>query len=275
MERGQATRPRRSPRSTAGRRVATSRRPAYGRPRGRRRDGGIRECRAGLTDGAWPRWRRRCWRSRARRARGRASTRWPRSIPSGPERRRPRRSRPATSTATALTDLVASGVATAGGDVSILPGRAAGPSAPARVFAANARPQGVAVADFDEDGFTDVVAPRRHRAVRRDDPARQRQRRHRLHGDHDRPPGGRRRRRDGRLQRRRSQRRRRRRRRRRGPRDPRRRRRDLRRCRSPRAAPAAAAPCGSRRATSTATGATTSSPRRAPRSRGRRRSRRC
>ena len=159
MERGQATRPRRSPRSTAGRRVATGRRPAYGRPRGRRRDGGIRECRAGLTDGAWPRWRRRCWRSRARRARGRASTRWPRSIPSGRERRRPRRSRPATSTATASPTSSPRESRPPAATSSILPGLGNGTFGAARVFPANARPESVAVADFDEDGFTDVVVP--------------------------------------------------------------------------------------------------------------------
>ena len=58
-----------------------------------------------------------------------------------------------------IIDLVASGAATAGGDVSILPGRGNGTFGAALVFPANARPDGVAVADFDEDGFSDVVVP--------------------------------------------------------------------------------------------------------------------
>ena len=58
-----------------------------------------------------------------------------------------------------VTDLVASGAAAAAGDVSILPGRGNGTFGATRVFPVNARPQGVAVADFDQDGFTDVVVP--------------------------------------------------------------------------------------------------------------------
>jgi len=58
-----------------------------------------------------------------------------------------------------VTDLVASGIATGGGDVTILPGGGNGTFGPARVFPAGARPEGVAVADFDEDGFSDVVLP--------------------------------------------------------------------------------------------------------------------
>jgi hypothetical protein len=58
-----------------------------------------------------------------------------------------------------VTDLVASGIAAAGGDVSILPGRGNGTFGAARVVPVNARPEGVAVADFDQDGFSDVVVP--------------------------------------------------------------------------------------------------------------------
>jgi hypothetical protein len=58
-----------------------------------------------------------------------------------------------------VTDLVASGISAGGGDVSILPGLGRGAFGAPRVFAASARPRDVAVADFDEDGFSDVVLP--------------------------------------------------------------------------------------------------------------------
>lgn len=58
-----------------------------------------------------------------------------------------------------VTDLVVSGAGAASGDVSVLPGRGNGTFAPARVLAAGRAPQGVAVADFDEDGLSDIAVP--------------------------------------------------------------------------------------------------------------------
>src|SRR5262249_4378646 len=57
-----------------------------------------------------------------------------------------------------VVDLVASGLGTAS-NFSILRGTGGGAFAPARLFTAPLRPESVAVADFDEDGLSDVLLP--------------------------------------------------------------------------------------------------------------------
>jgi hypothetical protein len=61
--------------------------------------------------------------------------------------------------ADATVDLVAAGINTGGADWSVLFGDGGGAFAPALTAPAPPRPEGVAVADFDEDGASDFVLP--------------------------------------------------------------------------------------------------------------------
>jgi hypothetical protein len=56
-------------------------------------------------------------------------------------------------------DLVTAGVGAGGSDFSILRGLGGGTFATAAIFDASPRPEGVAVADFDENGVSDIVLP--------------------------------------------------------------------------------------------------------------------